>query len=860
MKFSSITVTAALGLIIPGAVIALAASDEVVIPELQLSPVIEFKVPSLPDSVDRDVNKFDKNDLLKNVVPSTSAFWKSQRQDWTTIMPDTSGVYHLTMSEGSDDTDGNVRIQKLHADFRPDAFFSGNIKVSTPCVATLYVNGGKVADKATQDSVPTDFKGKLAIAPYRDTDIELHLLADNALTCSPEAKISIIPDEGSEKVRLLHNPGKLQYDIMSTVSAPRTSSVRVSPDGRYMIVTTSETSDGKNYTYSYDIRDCMSGNITTANIGKSMRWLESKGSTLYFEKDNADGSFDIMTIDYPSMKYAALAHNLPAEAGKYVMSPTGEYIVYETTVESPAPSGVMRRVGNPDDRIPGNRNRTYLNIIRFSEGFSRPLTRGGASTTLADIRSDGKKLLYITTRETPSVYPFYDLSLVQLDLSTLRCDTILGHEPSLMTVTYSPAGNQIFITAGPSFHDGCGAACGEHEIANDFDIQGYLYDIATADVTPMTKEFAPSISGEPVWNAADGQIYFKAQKGFDSLLYTLNPKSGVIRELSVEIDYILNFSIGNREDRYLAYTGMGYEYMGRACLLDLKTGRNRVVADPASELIAAIDFGKSEMWSFTSSDGTRIEGSYTLPPDFDTNKKYPMIVYYYGGTTPSTHTNHSPYSPQLFASYGYVVLVVNPSGTIGYGQEFSARHVNAWGEGTADDIISGTQQFCDEHPYIDRKHIGCIGASYGGFMTQLLTARTDIFAAAVSHAGISNVASYWGEGYWGYSYNAVAAAKSYPWSNPELFTRNSSLFNADKIHTPLLLLHGSVDTNVPIGESIQLFNALKILGREVEFITIDGENHIVMDFEKRKEWHATIMAWFEKWLKVDGRWWNSIYK
>ncbi|MDE5552801.1 MAG: prolyl oligopeptidase family serine peptidase, partial [Muribaculaceae bacterium] len=452
------------------------------------------------------------------------------------------------------------------------------------------------------------------------------------------------------------------------------------------------------------------------------------------------------------------------------------------------------------------------------------------------------------------------LSLVQLDVNTLKCDTLLGHEPSLMTAVYSPAGDKIFITAGPSFHGDSGAACGNHEIANDFDIQGYLYDIKCADVKPMALDFAPSLSGDPVWNAVDGQIYFKAQKGFDSLLYALNPKSGAIRELPVEIDYILNFSIGNRESRYLAYTGMSYEYMGRACMLDLKTGRNRVIADPAADLIAAIDFGKSEMWSFISPDGTRIEGSYTLPPDFDSNKKYPMIVYYYGGTTPSTHTNHSPYSPQLFASYGYVVLVVNPSGTIGYGQEFSARHVNAWGERTADDIIRGTQQFCDEHPYINRDRIGCIGASYGGFMTQLLTAKTDIYAAAVSHAGISNVASYWGEGFWGYSYNSVAAAKSYPWNNPEVFTRNSSLFNADKIHTPLLLLHGSVDTNVPIGESIQLFNALKILGREVEFITVDGENHIVMDFEKRKEWHATIMAWFEKWLKGDNRWWNSIYK
>jgi len=71
---------------------------------------------------------------------------------------------------------------------------------------------------------------------------------------------------------------------------------------------------------------------------------------------------------------------------------------------------------------------------------------------------------------------------------------------------------------------------------------------------------------------------------------------------------------------------------------------------------------------------------------------------------------------------------------------------------TADEIIEGVKEFCRTHTYVNDKKVGCIGASYGGFMTQYLLTKTDIFAAAVSHAGISSVSSYWGEGYWGYSY------------------------------------------------------------------------------------------------------------
>ena len=203
----------------------------------------------------------------------------------------------------------------------------------------------------------------------------------------------------------------------------------------------------------------------------------------------------------------------------------------------------------------------------------------------------------------------------------------------------------------------------------------------------------------------------------------------------------------------------------------------------------------------------------------------------------------NPYCAQLFASRDYVVYVIQPSGTIGFGQEFSARHVNAWGKRTADDIIEGTKQFCKEHPFVDENESGCLGASYGGFMTQYLQTQTDIFAAAVSHAGISDVTSYWGR-LLGLFIQCDCRRRQLPLKNPDLFTKQGSLFNADKINTPLLLLHGTVDTNVPIGESIQLFNALKILGKTVEFITVDGENHFISDYDKRIKWHNSIMAWF----------------
>ena len=85
------------------------------------------------------------------------------------------------------------------------------------------------------------------------------------------------------------------------------------------------------------------------------------------------------------------------------------------------------------------------------------------------------------------------------------------------------------------------------------------------------------------------------------------------------------------------------------------------------------------------------------------------------------------------------------------------------------------------------------------------------------------------------------------------------LFNADKIHTPLLFLHGAVDTNVPVGESIQMFTALKLLGRETALVVVDGQDHHIKDYQKRIQWQNTIFAWFAKWLQDDPTWWNTLY-
>jgi dipeptidyl aminopeptidase/acylaminoacyl peptidase len=134
---------------------------------------------------------------------------------------------------------------------------------------------------------------------------------------------------------------------------------------------------------------------------------------------------------------------------------------------------------------------------------------------------------------------------------------------------------------------------------------------------------------------------------------------------------------------------------------------------------------------------------------------------------------------------------------------------------------------------------------------------TDRFAAAVDLFGISNLASYWGDGVWGYTYGDVAGHGSYPWNAPDLYAGNSPLFRADRIHTPLLLLHGMADVNVPTHESEQLYAALQVLDRPVELVLFPGEDHGISGTWTNRVEHRTMMLeWFDRFLKDQPEAWR----
>ncbi|RMI14496.1 MAG: S9 family peptidase, partial [Calditrichaeota bacterium] len=541
----------------------------------------------------------------------------------------------------------------------------------------------------------------------------------------------------------------------------------------------------------------------------------------------------------------------------FTWSPEGNFIIYSVAEEPKKEKDGLKRLESPRDRWPWFRRKSYLYRLNLPGGTRQRLTAGSLTTHLDAISPDGKKLVFSRTVDDFSQRPYTRTILSLLDLQDFSVDTLI-EAGWYNSAQWSPDGRYLLITGSPSLFGEIGQNVPEGMIPNDYDGQAYLYEVATGKITALTREFDPSIESA-VWEASGEAIIFRVTEREYGRLYRYILKSGEFRRLNTEVDVVEGFALA-KQKAALVYFGSGTTTPPKAFAVDVRKNRSRILSDPAREAFSRVRFGKVERWSFVNDRGVEIEGRVYYPPDFDPHRKYPCIVYYYGGTVPTTRSFGGRYPKNLFAAQGYVVYVLQPSGAIGYGQAFSALHVNDWGKIASEEIIAGVKKFLEAHPFVDSRRVGCIGASYGGFMTMLLLTKTDLFAAAISHAGISLIPSYWGEGYWGYLYSSVSAANSFPWNRRDIFVEQSPLFHADQVKTPLLLLHGDADTNVPPGESDQFYVALKLLGKEVEYVRVAGQDHHIVDYRKRIAWQKTILAWFDRWLKDQPQWWEELFQ
>ena len=726
----------------------------------------------------------------------------------------------------------------------------------------LFVDGEQVAVNGD--------KAETILTPSQHTVVIKYLTRKNASSDKKSIKLTVTAANGAP-LSVGDAAAKRAYNIYDVICAPNYPSVSISPNGKFIVVRkTWVDRKGNNHSIS-ELRNSQTNRVM-ATFEENVKWMPSSNKLYFTQKasdssiageEKQDGTLQLITINPLTMEREVLAANIPD--GWFQFTPDEKTLIYTLTTEGRKKDPQVYDVKEPEDRQPGWRERSNLAKYDLASGILQPLTFGYHNIYLMDISADSRYLLIgkeeerLTKRPT-TLTSFYRLDLGSMNASsatTPKVETLIEKGEFLNSAQFSPDGKSILVSASPEAFNGIGKNVEEGQTPSMIDTQLYLMTLSDKKVRPLTRDFNPNVQSVD-WSKADGNIYFTAEDKDCVHLFQLNPKSGKFTLLKTPEEYIKSFSLASSAAE-MAFSGQSASNADRLYKMNTKALKSQLVDDLSARELKDVELGECKAWNFVNSRGDTLCCRYYLPPHFDAAKKYPMIVNYYGGCSPTSRMFQSRYPHHVYAAMGYVVLVVNPSGATGFGQKFSARHVDTAGEGVAEDIISSTQAFCDEHAFVNRKKIGCIGASYGGFMTQYLQTKTDLFAAAISHAGISDHTSYWGEGYWGYSYSEVSMANEYPWTNKHLFVDQSPLYNADKIHTPLLFVHGTADNNVPVGESIQLYTALKLLGRPTAMVLVDGQDHHIIDYEKRLKWQNTIFAWFAKWLQDDASWWTEMY-
>ncbi len=283
---------------------------------------------------------------------------------------------------------------------------------------------------------------------------------------------------------------------------------------------------------------------------------------------------------------------------------------------------------------------------------------------------------------------------------------------------------------------------------------------------------------------------------------------------------------------------------------------DRRLTDVGAAFLAEVGVVEPESFTAVSPDGTEVDAWVLRPAGFEEGTRYPAILNIHGG--PFTQYGLRFFDEfQVQAGAGYAVIFANPRGSSGYSEEFGrairgpVADGEGWGSVDFDDLMAVVDEAVKRFDWIDPDRLGVMGGSYGGYMTSWIVGHTDRFACGISERAVNDMASEDGtcdfagffRGYLG----------DYPWNAPEAYRDTSPLTFADRITTPLLILHSEDDLRCPIGQAEQLFTVLRNLKREVEFVRFPGECHELTRSGSpihRVQRFEIVLEWFDRYLKA----------
>jgi dipeptidyl aminopeptidase/acylaminoacyl peptidase len=280
-----------------------------------------------------------------------------------------------------------------------------------------------------------------------------------------------------------------------------------------------------------------------------------------------------------------------------------------------------------------------------------------------------------------------------------------------------------------------------------------------------------------------------------------------------------------------------------------RDGRDlKAVTSVNAEKLTGIRMGAAEQFTFPGAHGATVYGYLVRPVDFDASKKYPVAFLIHGGPQGSfSNEFHYRWNPQIYAGAGYAAVLVDFTGSTGYGQAFTDRIRGDWGGAPYEDLMKGLDAALAKYPFLDGSKVCALGASYGGYMINWIAGKTDRFRCLVSHDGNldERAAYYMTEELWFPEWEHGGPE----WQNPAGFAKHNPVDGVANWKTPMLVVHSARDYRVVDDQGLATFNALQRKGIPSQLLFFPDENHWVLKPQNSVQWHETVLAWLARWLE-----------